>query len=615
MSSPETETKHGLTCDSIQRPHSIFGRAVCLSLHPGRMILFPLREWFKRRYQGKYKYDRIIFSFDLILVGVIITLTSLSGYFFLFPHKNFEDKISFTATVAPHEIVTGAPSTLVIQYHNGTKEILRHAKLNIAFPDHFLLQDVSVNSTNVTEHNIDLGDIAVGATGDVHVKGVMFGDVGGKQTFESSMTFVHGTKTDTFGSKVSAHEFSPVHSTLQLTLTLPDRIIASQPIEGIIRYKNTGTIDFPEIRIEPEWPKGFTLSKASASFVNNTFAFPRIKAGTEGILTFNGFLGDVPDQVDFIFHPSFTFGKDHYKQETLTQSVPVLPAQIKLDERIETNTFKPGTDATVIVHYKHVGTETLHDLEIGIVSDNPFITSGGKTVTAKEYPALKLLKPGDEGDIHLVIPIRSTVPQNTLRSFSEIQIHTQTIARYTMESNLKQRLTTNGEDVATKLITPINFESFARYATPSGDQIGRGPLPPRVDQKTSYWIFWNVDGTTNTIDHVAIEGVLPDNVAFTGRETSSEDGGVSYDPDTHKIHWDTSSIPPTLDPASKIFSVAFEVVVTPNSSQIGTNPVLIKEIHLTGNDTFTGAFVSASASNITTKLPTDSMAKGKSAVK
>ncbi len=605
--------KHSIKPESLHRPHSILARAVIFSLHPGRMILFPFQEWYHRRYKGKYRYERAVFSFDLILVGIIITLATITLTFFLFPFNHFEDRISFTATVAPRTIVTGAPSTLVIEYRNGTKEPLRNAKLHLKFPDHFLLQGVTANNKDISENNINLGDVAVGGTGDVHVKGVMFGDVGGEQTFQSSMTFVHGIKDDVAGTKNSSYTFSPEHSTLQLSLSLPDRAIVSQSMEGTITYKNTGSIDFPEIGIYPEWPNGFHFEKASTHLEDGTFVLPKIRAGESGTMTFSGYLGDAKDHAVFLFHPSFAFGSDHYQQETLTQSIPVLPAQIELSAAYA-NSLQPGTDATYTIHYKNVGTERLHNIELILSSESPFVATKEKIVTSKEFPSLELLKPGDEADVAIVIPIQSSVSPSSLSNFQQLQIPIHVIARYALESNLTQRLATNSLDITSNLTTPIHFESFARYVAPSGDQIGRGPLPPRVGQKTSYWIFWNVDGTTNAIDHVGIEGTLPDNVTFTGHQTSSESNGVSFDPDTRKIQWNVSSIPPTLDPASKLFSVAFEVVVIPTTTQIGTSPILVKEIHLTGTDAFTGEFVSATGSIITTKVPNDAMAGKKGIV-
>lgn len=591
-----------ITCNSINKPHSVFGRAVCLSLHPGRLLLFPFVHWFHKHYKGKYRFERIIFSLDLLLIGAAITLATISIFLFIFPPHTFEDDILFEAHVAPREIVTGAPSTLIIRYTNNTEETLQDAKLSLTFPAHFLLQSVSVNGSKEDQETtaIELGDIVARNGGVIHVTGVMFGDVHGKQTFQSSMTFAHGNEKIVPGKKLSSYTFSPSRSTLELSLELPDRVMASQPMSGKIHYKNTGVIDFPEITIEPEWPEGFQGGK--------TFRVPRINAGQSGSIPLSGFLRDVPEQIEFIFHPYFTFGEDRYRQDTLRQTVSVLPAQIKISHEMDQTNLRPGSSAIATITYKHVGTETLHDVEIGITSNNAFI---GKT----EITKLTEIKPGDEKTIAITLPILSHVNANNLTSLEQIQITTQTFARYTLASDRAERITTVGSETISKLTTPMVFESFARYMTPSGDQIGRGPLPPRVGQKTSYWIFWNVDGTTNTLNHVSIEGTLPANVTFSGKETASENGGVSFDPETRKISWNVESIPPTLNPGSKMYSVAFEVVLVPSALQIGTSPTLMNEIHLTGTDSFTGEFISASSTSLSTILINDKMASAQSIVK
>ncbi len=612
----EHEIKRDLACNSVNKPHSVLGKAVCLSVHPGKLILFPFIEWFNRHFRGKFKFAKTVFAITLLVIGSVLTLLTLAIMAYFFPQKNFTDQISFNATVAPHEIVTGAPSTLVIQYHNATKEALRNAKLDLNFPDHFLLQSISVNDQNVNDKNIDLGTVPIGGSGTIHVQGVMFGDVGGKQTFQSSMTFVHGTKGDIPEQKNSSYTFSPAHSTLALSLTLPPRVIAGQPISGFITYKNTGEIDFPEISVSPEWPKGFTVKNTSVPQVNGLYSLPKIKAGASGQMSFTGFLGTVPDHINFIFHPSFTFGPDRYQQETLTQSIPILPAQLSLVPHLDTVVLKPGTDATFTIHYKNIGTEILNNVDIGIASDCPFVKNGGKTVSSNENTKLSTVKPNDEGDITVVIPILASVPASSVTSYVNIQIQTHAIAHYRLASDAtKEQLTTTTDDTFTKLTTPLRLESFARYVTPSGDQIGRGPLPPRVGQKTSYWIFWNIDGTTNELNRVSISGTLPANVEYSGIDTSSEDGGVTYNAATNQISWNVSPVPPTFDPTSRLFSVAFEVILTPTADQVGKTPILLQNINLTATDSFTSQFVSTSAANITTNIPTDKMAKGKGIVR
>lgn len=615
------ELKQGITCDSVGKPNSILGRAVCLSVHPGKMVLLPFIKWFEKRYKGT-KFARLLFSFDLLLIGALLGLGMTAIVLGLIRPIAFEDKITFEATVAPREIVTGAPSTLVIRYTNGTDEELRNAKLALTFPDYFLLQELSVEEINRSYRtdttytaDIDLGTIPVGGTGSVRVRGVMFGDVGGEQSFTSTMTFVHGTEKDLAGKKTSAHTFSPSSSTLALTLALPERLVAFQEVEGTITYQNTGEIDFPTISIEPEWPEGFTFLSSPVSIIDGAFVVPAIAAGESGTLDFVGYLGEVGQEVTFVFHPSFTFDTSRYRQETLTHTAPVVPPQIRLEQSIDNSTVRPGSSAVYTVRYENTGEFEVTNLVLAIEATSPFVTAA-----SVEAATIAKVAPGESGEVHINIPLRWSIYQSETTDWDGLDLSARAVASYTLgdpstgSGQADQRVSSKSAVVSAPITTPVVFESFGRYATDSGDQLGRGPLPPRVGIQTKYWVFWHVGGTINELQNVRVEGTLGSNVVYTGKQSSSQNSGVEYDAATNTISWETTSIEPSLSPTSKIVGVAFELSITPDSSMVGTSPDLLYDIRITGTDGRTDAFVSRSGSTITTNLPNDLMAAGKGVV-
>lgn len=601
---------NGMACDSVGKPHSILERAVCLSVHPGKMILFPFMEWFETRYKHRYSFPRVLFAFDMFLVGLIAGLGVLAVVLQFFQPTSFTDNIVFDATVAPRAVVSGAPSTLVIRYTNNTDAELLDAELRLAYPNHFLLQELSIDEALVDDESITLGDIPVGGTGTVRVRGVMFGDVGGEQTFTSSLSFAYMDDEETrFAQKNSSHTFTPESSTLALALSLPDRLVAFQDVEGTISYQNTGDIDFPVISIEPEWPEGFSYAFADETLTNNIFSLPAIEAGTEGSLSFTGYLGDVGEEVTFVFHPSFTFDEELYRQETLVHTAPVVPPQVQVQQLIDKSTIRPGANAVFTLSYENTGEHTVTDVVVGVQSDSPFFSSD--VYTAESLPSLD---PGERGTVEVIVPLRSFIYPTETSTYENLTLSTETTASYTLGDGSGQRVHTFSDGISTTLTSPVLLESFARYATASGDQLGRGPLPPRVDRETKYWIFWHLGGTTNPLTSISLEGTLGPNVTFTGRQSTSHNSGVTYDPDTKTVSWSSSSLPPTLDPSSSIAGVAFEVSLTPSESQLGTIPTLMNGIRMTGRDAQTGAFVSTSGSTITTNLPSDLMATGKAVV-
>ena len=599
------EIKKGLACDSVHKPESILGRAVCLSVHPGKMILFPFVKWFDKRYRGQSAFAHLLFGFDLLLIGSLVGIASTLAFLSLKTPTTFEDNITLVATVAPREIKTGASSTLVIQYTNDTDEELRNAELSLTYPDYFLLQE---------QDSLDLGTIPVGGTGSFHVKGVMFGDVNGEQTFTTTMSFLHGIDRDIPAKKTTSHSFSPSSSTLELTLTLPEKLIAYQPIEGTIAYLNTGEIDFPMITIEPAWPEGFTLLSSSTPLIGGAFEAPAIAAGEQGAVTFSGTLGNTSDEVMFIFQPSFTFNDDRYRQETLTHTAPVVPPQLKIEHGVASANVAPGAETIFTIRYENIGENDLTNVVLGIESASPFFSKKVYEVTGATATELTTVAPGSSGEIQIPVRLRSYILESETTIYENLDLVTRSTASYTIGDDTGQRIASYGTSLASPMTTSVMLESFGRYATASGDQLGRGSLPPKVGEKTSYWVFWHVSDTFNDLTNVVIEGTLADNVTFTGRQSSSQNNGVEYDSATGTISWETDDLKPTLSPMSKVVGLAFELALTADASMVGTSPVLLTDIYLTAIDGRTGSFVSASGSTVTTDLPDDLMAVEKALV-
>ncbi len=577
--------------------------ALGLASHPGKILLWPLVRWYEKRYEGKFAFARATFLFDLFLVGVVSGLGIIALIMTFYKPVPFTDRIVFAAEVAPREIVSGASSTLVIRYENGTGEELRDAKLAFEYPAHFLLQEVDGRAIG---NVVEVGTIPVNGTGSVKIRGVMFGAVGGEQTFRSVMTFVRGAK-GVAGQKADDYTFSPTKSTLELSLSLPEKILAFQPINGILTYKNSGEIDYPEITVAPEWPSGFAFVSADEPMRDGLFVLPPLKAGTKGTTRFIGRLGNVADSLTFRFRPSFAFGTDSYEQETLTHVAEVVPLPIKISHSIDADTVRPGQSAKITVTYENVGDTAVEDLRLFVTTDSPFAATKSVEASYKQArPELAKVEPGQTGTITLSIPLKSSIEQSATRVYENVPFATTASATFDMAE--LERATVADSPVTTTMTSPLVLSSFGRYATPSGDQIGRGPLPPAVDEATGYWIFWNLRGTTNALKNVRIEGELGSNVTFTGRQTDSTDGGVVAS--GNQIIWTAASLSPTLSPDSKIMGVAFEVSIVPTADQAGTTPTLLKNVRVTATDAATGAFVSASGEAITTSLPGDAMADG-----
>ncbi len=584
---------------------------------PGQWITEPAKTQYKKSYHGKFKYARAVFTLDLILIGLAVGLGVVALFLAFFKPATIAEKVIFEATVAPREVVSGASSTLVISWTNLTGEELREASLYLSYPQHFLLEGVETAEGLTEDRLISLGTIPVDGTGFVKVRGVMFGDVGGEQTFRSILTFRHGEENDQ-AQKVSDHTFSPAASTLSLDLQMPDRLVTYQEVTGQITYKNTGEYDFPSISIEPDWPDGFVLLEGPTELIDERWTLPSIEAGQEGKMEFTGRLDSDVEQADFVFHPHFAFGNIHYRQQSLYQTLDFIPPPVATSHSVSRNRFSPGTSSYLTVRLENTSEYSVSDLEIIIDADSPFFSkTSTSTVTYEDgYFAyrdssnedLQELEPGESVEVTLALPLRYSIQQSETKVYSNLQATTKAGASYQLEDGSASRVTTFGSSLTTPITSMLSLESIGRYYAPQGDQLGRGPLPPVVGSQTKYWIFVNIGRTTNALENVNIEGFLADGVTFTGKQTVSVGDPMTYDAGSNSVSWNSSYLEPTFPPGSKIVGLAFEVSITPNANQAGTNPTLLTDIRISGQDAVTGDYVGASGQAVTTAIPYDTYA-------
>lgn len=165
------------------------------------------------------------------------------------------------------------------------------------------------------------------------------------------------------------------------------------------------------------------------------------------------------------------------------------------------------------------------------------------------------------------------------------------------------------EPLYLKINSELKLNSFARYFTAEGDQLGVGPLPPQVGKATTYWIFWQVESSLNNLNEVEISGVLPDNVIYSNKFSVNYGQGLQYNQSTKKISWPVGELE-----KGKVIQAGMEVTIIPTIEQKGTSPVLMYQILMAGQDLFTGQKLEKNGNSITTNLLIDQLAQNKGMV-
>jgi hypothetical protein len=574
----------------------------------GKHISDPIKMIMKGNYIKERERLHKILDLSVIVI-LILTLTTL-GYM-LWP-KSTPDFITLSASVAPEPITTGDISTLTFEFENSSNETIRNAQLSINLPEHFKLTEIETQEQTTGQLSFALGNIAPNDYGYIHIKGVMFGDVDGEQIFTTSLSYTY-SENNLSDTKINEHIFSPSRSALELELKLPETLVAYQELEGRIIYKNTGTMEFPKVVIDPQWPADFTLLSSSPSIQSDgLFHVNEIEAGEEGVIEFTGRLGSELNST-FSFDPSFSFEEISYKQTSLVDTVTIVPSPLQLTHAISGNSIIPGESAEFEAIYKNVSDFELSDITFKIKSDTDIFSQSG--ITSGTYSngylmfnkTIDKLAPGEQGSLTMTVPIKSSISRSAIDTYSNIQVETVSYCDFSFTPDKALiNVNTKGSEFTLPLTSPIILNSFARYWGPNGDQLGRGPVPPITDETTKYWIFWNISGTTNELSELKLEADLGQNVTLTGRQSISK--GSAIEQTDGVVKWSIDKLEPTLPPTSQVVGIAFEVAITPSQDQVGTVPMLIGQTRISAKDNLTGEYISNYASAVTTELLYDTKA-------
>ncbi len=158
-----------------------------------------------------------------------------------------------------------------------------------------------------------------------------------------------------------------------------------------------------------------------------------------------------------------------------------------------------------------------------------------------------------------------------------------------------------------KVQTSVGFAGSALYFTnPLGSV---GPLPPKVENETTYGILWEVSNTTNMVRDTVVTATLPPYMRWLGVSSPSVEH-ISFNERDGTITWNIGKLlPQTGIGDTPPRRIVFGVGLVPSTSQVGQVPDLVQNITVSGVDNFTGRDISIDGGDFTTNLTEDAFSE------
>ena len=301
------------------------------------------------------------------------------------------------------------------------------------------------------------------------------------------------------------------------------------------------------------------------------------------------------------------------KDTTIKIARPFLELALGIEEdNRDIIILDPDITRNAKITYKNNSDFTIRNGEISMKIEGPVIDKASVKVGSGFYQSLNNVITWDNSTFPKLASISPGLSESVVFSFVGRPTGTTNVIinpEATLTVNVKANRNPQNEvadTITNSIVKKIRFntrpvlESEASYST--GIFNNTGPIPPKVEQKTTYTGTLTLRNTTNTISNGVVTMRVPNYVQFDGVFGPANES-ISFDPVTRILVWNVGTVAPKTGFVGVVPRVLhLQLGIIPSISQAGGTPSLLTNISFSGNDTFTGTKVSATVKDITTVI-------------
>lgn len=410
---------------------------------------------------------------------------------------------------------------------------------------------------------------------------------------------------------------------ITVIFNLPEKVVSGQTVEGSFDFVADEDFNIELLYAKLEVPDGFTFKDAAPSpYDENIWKFDNVKPGDNFRVEFEGPIRGKESEVKEF---KLMFGKLEEgivfsPQYQMIRQVSISSSSLALTETVngkEGEYFASiGEKLNISINYENKSGVEIEDVVITarltsdildfetINSERGYFNRDTKSIVwNKNFVSdLESLKDGESGMVSFSVTLENEIaPLNYKDKNKSASIIVVMEPTKTPLSLRGMSLRAENESLI-KLRTKLNVTVKGYYY--EGPFSNTGPVPPLVNQKTSYTLFLQASNTTNDANDVEIIAPLPSYMKFEGNVYPDENN-FEYDQRTNTVTWSIGKLQAGVGSVLPAESVAFQVSLTPDESMRGKTPVIMDSLKIVGKDSFTGEFLEEFSGPLDTSLPDD----------
>lgn len=558
-----------------------------------------------------------------LFLGALIFFVAAVSYaaYTFFYGGNIVSSSNINLTIlGPSMIDGGKEASFDISIENRNASALELVDLLVEYPDGTRsAQDVKVS---LPRERVSIGTIDSGSRSKQTVRAVLFGEEGSTKHIMATLEYRVAGSNAIF-TKEGGIDVLIGASPVAISIEGPDEAVSGQPIEFTVHIRSNAQVPVKNLAFEAQYPFGFSVTDASpeTSVGDSLWRLGDLDPGKEKTIHIEGTI-EGQDNDERVFR--FLAGSEEDQTEAhiavpyltvphlLSIQRPFISAELTLNGQSgQTVVVTPGKEVKGVISWKNNLDTEVQDLQITAALTGQALDKSSVTASRGFYRSLDStliwsknddttfasVAPGASGTVEFSFTPKASSGSSVLVN-PEIGIAVSVGAKRTGGGNVPEII----NSAFTRIVRVGSaLAADARTRHFSGPISNQGPMPPRVDQETTYTLVWTIQNPSNTISNTKASATLPSYVRFVGQVTPATER-LTYNAQSNTVSWALGDIKAGTGYSTAPREVSFQVALTPSLTQIGSIPTLTGALFVTGDDRFTGARVEASADAPTTKV-------------
>jgi hypothetical protein len=563
----------------------------------------------------------------LVFFSVLFFLFALgvAGYVFYSGSNTVStDNVNISAIV-PVSVSGGeeVPITISIENHNNVD--LESVELTAQFPDG--TKKAGDISADLKRYQETVGVVAKNATVSRAVQAVFFGE---ENTSKEVLISIEYRVKDSNARlyKEKKYELLLKSSPVSVSVDALREVQSGQDVDFTVNLVSNSNTPIENMLLKVEYPFGFEFKKGTPNptFGKNIWVIPVMNPADKRVIRIKGRVdGQNEEKRVFKF---YTGVQDKNNEKNIATNFLTIDHSIKVKRpfvglevafdgnKIEEYSARPGATiradvlwannlptrvADAVIEVQLSG--TLFD-PLSVRAENGFYRSSDNVIIWDQTSddTLKILEPSDNGAESFTLPLMpsSYILSQGIRN-PEMKFSATVKGRRVSETSVPEEINA----LITRKVKISTEVGFGAKSTFSLGAIGNhGPIPPKVDQETTYTVIWTVTNTSSRVTDGQVKAFLPSYVKWVGVVSPSTEK-VDFQQVGGQITWDVGDIDPYTGFSTTPREVAFQVAITPSLSQLGRPVQLVKDSVFTGTDEFTGTDFKITRSELNTLVTSD----------